>query len=791
MSSNKIYRIQPGDTLATIALKNGVSVEDLRQANPGITDDNLIYANTNIRIPEPSCDDPYVIKRGDTLGDLAKKHDTTVDEILKENKDIKDPDKIYAGYELKIPGRKPQDECPVPPKGGPEKQEPVKIEEPKDKKKIEEPKKQEPEKIEEPKDKKKIEEPKKQEPEKIKEPKDKEKTKEPEEQEPKAEEKLPEDKDKPCEECDSKCNVKIACAHKKRSLKNKKPKVISVVPDVKPSKTKLGDGVNEYSDTIGIELSGSQAPDKLNHNLDAKAVKKVSDTKDRKTFEVEASYIRPALNSEFRKIVDILELITVYQKPVKKYKVNGPCLGDLGIHVYSASVWEFTLLFPSFKSRKIGIKKIFRDKELLKTDEIKGYDPRKAEVESYTLEEKRKEVTSESDDGIPQTLIEQSRTLSRGTENAYPEATLTVDNGFGPEPIKFSCLEELNPIFHTVEVVHGLITALRTLSTAKLGFYADVNIDVFKGGLQIKLQNKEYKDKPDVYTYYEILFCIKMLEIKFEVGLAIQIKDDYYIKAFISLEASWVLKAGVVFEEKEKTQVISENKAVPKIGIEVKFGEAFGASVTGETGVEYKTTMDIDINANEKIKVEGEGKVLPVVIKANIVSVHFKVDWNEEKELMQEYPFGKFKWPEGKEEKNKDAYNPAKDLDDVQIRAILKKKFSEFVDVRISEIAGYEEKEISPYLLGGINPKKYKVAKIKTYDVDYTVKQVVENMRKKQAILKLDKKSIEALALKIDEDLREMRGFGGVYVRKEHFNEYIKGEFQNVLDDYISQGNRI
>ncbi|MBU2714426.1 LysM peptidoglycan-binding domain-containing protein, partial [Zooshikella sp. WH53] len=39
MSSDKIYRIQPGDTLATIALKNGVSVEDLRQANPGITDD--------------------------------------------------------------------------------------------------------------------------------------------------------------------------------------------------------------------------------------------------------------------------------------------------------------------------------------------------------------------------------------------------------------------------------------------------------------------------------------------------------------------------------------------------------------------------------------------------------------------------------------------------------------------------------------------------------------------------------------------------------------------------------
>ncbi|MBU2714478.1 LysM peptidoglycan-binding domain-containing protein, partial [Zooshikella harenae] len=255
----------------------------------------LIYANTNIRIPEPSCDDPYVIQRGDTLGDLAKKHDTTVDEILKENKDIKDPDKIYAGYELKIPGRKPEGECPIPPKGGPGTGGPGTggpgtggpgtegpgtggpgtggpgTEGPGTKG----PEKKGPEE----------KGPEKQKPEKIEEPKDKKKT-----EEPKAEEKLPEDKDKPCEECDTKCNVKIACAHKERNLKNKKPKVICVVPDAKPSKTKLGEGVSVYSDTVGIELTGSQAPDELNHNLDSDSVNRTSKTDNRKVFEVEASY---------------------------------------------------------------------------------------------------------------------------------------------------------------------------------------------------------------------------------------------------------------------------------------------------------------------------------------------------------------------------------------------------------------------------------------------------------------------------------------------------------------------
>lgn len=44
----------------------------------------------------------YTIKRGDTLGKIAKKYNTTVNELAKIN-NIKDPNKIYAGKTLKIP----------------------------------------------------------------------------------------------------------------------------------------------------------------------------------------------------------------------------------------------------------------------------------------------------------------------------------------------------------------------------------------------------------------------------------------------------------------------------------------------------------------------------------------------------------------------------------------------------------------------------------------------------------------------------------------------------------------
>ena len=46
----------------------------------------------------------YVIQKGDTLTSIAKAHDTTVQALVELN-DIKDPDKIFAGDTIKIPGK--------------------------------------------------------------------------------------------------------------------------------------------------------------------------------------------------------------------------------------------------------------------------------------------------------------------------------------------------------------------------------------------------------------------------------------------------------------------------------------------------------------------------------------------------------------------------------------------------------------------------------------------------------------------------------------------------------------
>ena len=57
----------------------------------------------------------YTIKKGDTLSKIAKQHNTTVDELLKLNPYITDPNKIYAGKTLNLPTSTPQTPAPQTP----------------------------------------------------------------------------------------------------------------------------------------------------------------------------------------------------------------------------------------------------------------------------------------------------------------------------------------------------------------------------------------------------------------------------------------------------------------------------------------------------------------------------------------------------------------------------------------------------------------------------------------------------------------------------------------------------
>jgi len=110
------YVVQPGDTLARISARTGVSIEQIKAAN-GITNANIIYAGARLRLEGPTATvdvtraTTYTVKAGDTLGKIAYKFSTTVNQLIRDNR-IKNPNLIRIGTVLTI--GEASWVCPVP-----------------------------------------------------------------------------------------------------------------------------------------------------------------------------------------------------------------------------------------------------------------------------------------------------------------------------------------------------------------------------------------------------------------------------------------------------------------------------------------------------------------------------------------------------------------------------------------------------------------------------------------------------------------------------------------------------
>lgn len=93
------YTVQRGDTLSAIARRNGTSVPAIASAN-GIADPDRIYVGQTLVIPG-SAEDFYIVQRGDTLAAIARARGTTVEELARAN-GITDLNRIYAGTRLQL-----------------------------------------------------------------------------------------------------------------------------------------------------------------------------------------------------------------------------------------------------------------------------------------------------------------------------------------------------------------------------------------------------------------------------------------------------------------------------------------------------------------------------------------------------------------------------------------------------------------------------------------------------------------------------------------------------------------
>lgn len=100
-ATDTFYTVKKGDTLSAIAKKYGTTVNNLVEIN-NIKNPNLIYPGQKIKINgavKPA--KTYTVKKGDSLSNIAKRYNTTVNRLVNLN-NIKNPNLIYPGQKIRI-----------------------------------------------------------------------------------------------------------------------------------------------------------------------------------------------------------------------------------------------------------------------------------------------------------------------------------------------------------------------------------------------------------------------------------------------------------------------------------------------------------------------------------------------------------------------------------------------------------------------------------------------------------------------------------------------------------------
>jgi len=92
------YRVRAGETLSHIARRAGTSVETLRELNPGLEGDR-VRIGEELRLPSPGPRLEHLVRRGESLGAIAERFRVSVRELRLWNPGLR-PGGLQAGTRL-------------------------------------------------------------------------------------------------------------------------------------------------------------------------------------------------------------------------------------------------------------------------------------------------------------------------------------------------------------------------------------------------------------------------------------------------------------------------------------------------------------------------------------------------------------------------------------------------------------------------------------------------------------------------------------------------------------------
>ena len=107
-AADTVVTVEAGDSLSEIAVQHGTTVGALMAAN-GISDPDRVYMGQRLVIPGAGATPTtlptmvVVVQRGDSLSGIAAEYGVTLSALIEAN-NINDPDTVHVGQELLVPG---------------------------------------------------------------------------------------------------------------------------------------------------------------------------------------------------------------------------------------------------------------------------------------------------------------------------------------------------------------------------------------------------------------------------------------------------------------------------------------------------------------------------------------------------------------------------------------------------------------------------------------------------------------------------------------------------------------
>lgn len=98
------HQVRSGETLYSIAIRYGVTVDEIMQAN-GLANGNYIFVGQNLVIPSRNASGQQVhtVQPGESLNAIARRYGVGLDQLIAAN-GLADPNNIRAGQQIVIPG---------------------------------------------------------------------------------------------------------------------------------------------------------------------------------------------------------------------------------------------------------------------------------------------------------------------------------------------------------------------------------------------------------------------------------------------------------------------------------------------------------------------------------------------------------------------------------------------------------------------------------------------------------------------------------------------------------------